>query len=166
MKEISAKQINENPIKLISSMALLTVGDEKKYNTMTVSWGGVGELWGKDVVFVFVRPQRYTKEFIEKNDLFTLSFYNKEYNDALVFCGRNSGRDVDKAAKTGLTPLFTDATTTFKQAKLTMVCKKIAKQDFDPKGFLDESIMKNYPQNDFHTTYVGEIVKVLIDEKN
>lgn len=162
MKEINIREIGESPVKLLADeWALLTAGGEGAWNTMTVSWGGVGELWGKDVTFVFVRHQRYTKEFMEKNDYFSLCFFGEEHKSALRLCGKTSGRDTDKAQATGLTPVFDGDATYFEQAKLTIICKKIAKQDMDPNGFLDKSIMDCYKANDFHTTYVGEIVKVL-----
>ena len=161
MKEIKATEIKENVISLIGKdWALITAGDEKGYNTMTASWGGMGELWNRDVCFIFVRPQRYTYEFLEKNELFTLSFYPEEYKKALSFCGTKSGRDYDKAKETGLVPLFTDGTTTFEQAKLTVVCKKIAYQDMSPDGFIDKTIEGNYTAKDYHRIYVGEILKV------
>lgn len=161
-KEIKASEIKESPVKLFSKdWSLITAGDENGYNTMTASWGGVGELWNKDVCFIFVRPQRYTYEFIEKNEFFTVSFYNEEYKKALSFCGSKSGRDYDKAKETGLTPMFVDGTTTFEQAKLTVICRKIAYQDMKPDGFIDKSIDKNYAAGDYHRVYVGEIVKVL-----
>lgn len=161
MKKISVKDLNESAVKLFDSdWSLITSGDEASgYNTMTASWGGIGELWNRDVCFIFVRPQRYTYEFLEKNDLFTVSFYAPEYKKALAFCGSRSGRDVDKAKETGLTPLFLDGTTTFKQARLTIVCRKIAFQDLDPSGFVDKEIdADNYPSKDYHRMYVGEIL--------
>lgn len=166
MKKISIRELNENPVKLFSqSWALITAGDENGYNTMTASWGGIGELWNKDVCFIFVRPQRYTYEFIESNQLFTLSFYPEEWKKALSFCGTKSGRDYNKAKETGLNPLFLDGTTTFEQARITVVCKKIAYQDMKPDGFLDESIGKNYNGDDFHRIYVGEILSVYVTEE-
>ena len=162
MKEINVRDIKENPVSLINDgWGLLTAGDKNGWNTMTVSWGAIGELWNKDVAIAFVRPQRYTKEFIDSNDYFTLCFFDEEYKKALQLCGTKSGRDVDKAQATGLTPLFQCGTTAFEQAKLVLVCKKIACQDMNPQGFIDKSIENNYRNGDYHTTYVGEIVKVL-----
>ena len=90
-KEINVRELDRSPIQMISDdWALLTAGKEGDWNTMTVSWGGVGELWGKDVVFVFVRPQRYTLEFMEKYDEFTLSFFDGEYKKELGICGAKS----------------------------------------------------------------------------
>lgn len=162
MKEINIRDVKENPVKLISDgWGLLTAGNEKGWNTMTVSWGAIGELWNKDVAIAFVRPQRYTKEFIDSSEYFTLCFFDEEYKKALQICGTKSGRDIDKAAATGLTPIFYDNTTYFEQAKLVLICKKIACQDMNPAGFIDNSIEKCYSNGDYHTTYVGEIVKVL-----
>lgn len=161
MKEINIRDIKISPVELISDgWALLTAGNEEKYNTMTVSWGALGEIWGKDAAFVFVRPQRYTYEFTEKEELFTLSFYGNEYKDALRLCGSKSGRDVDKAEATGLKPVFTDGTVTFEQAKYTIVCRKMASQFIDPAGFADMAIENNYANKDYHKVYVGEIIKV------
>ena len=163
MTEISPKDIQKNAISLISDdWALLSAGNKNGWNTMTVSWGGLGELWGKDVAFVFVRPQRYTKEFIDSSDFFTLSFFDESYKDALRICGRKSGRDIDKAEETGLTPVFENGTTYLQQADLVLICKKIAAQPMNPDCIFDKKIVEdNYKNADFHTTYVGEIIKVL-----
>lgn len=161
MKEINIRDIKISPVELISDgWALLTAGNEEKFNTMTVSWGALGEIWGKDAAFVFVRPQRYTYEFIEKEEFFTLSFYGSEYKDALRLCGSKSGRDIDKAKEVGLTPVFTDSSVTFEQAEYTIVCRKMASQFIDPAGFADASIENNYAKKDYHKVYVGEIIKV------
>ncbi|MBO5859232.1 MAG: flavin reductase [Clostridia bacterium] len=162
MKEINIREIKKSAVELISDgWGLVTAGNEEKFNTMTVSWGGLGEIWGKDAVFIFIRPQRYTYEFIEKEELFTLSFYGEEFRNALKICGSQSGRNTDKVADAGLTPLFIDNTVSFKEAEYTLVCRKMASQFIDPKGFEDETIDKNYAAGDYHKVYIGEIVKVL-----
>lgn len=161
-KEINIRELKDNFVKMISNdWALLTAGKSDDFNTMTVSWGGIGELWNKDVCFVFVRPQRYTYEFMEKNDYFSLSFFGGEYKKELGVCGSKSGRDIDKMAETGFIPVDLGEATGFEQAKVNVVLKKLAYQDMKPDGFVDESIMKNYANNDFHRAYVGEIVKVV-----
>ena len=159
-KEINIRQIDQSAVKMINDeWALVTAGSEEKWNTMTVSWGGLGELWGRDAAFIFIRPQRYTREFVEKSEFFTLSFFRGKYKKELSLCGSKSGRDIDKAAATGLTPVFKDGAVFFEQAELVLVCKKIAFQDIDPAGFLDESIEENYPSKDYHRMYVGKILK-------
>lgn len=164
-RETTMRELNTSPVKMIAEdWALLTAGNLSAFNTMTVSWGGVGELWGKDVAFVFVRPQRYTYEFMENSEYFTLSFFGGEYKKELGICGAKSGRDVDKCKETGLVPTAAENAVTFAQAKTVLVCRKVAFQDIDPKGFLDSSIMDTYAAKDYHRMYVGVIEKVLVAE--
>lgn len=164
MKKISIKELKENVVSLFNDKwCLITAGTKDSYNTMTASWGAMGELWNKDVCFAFIRPQRYTKEFVERENLFTLSFFPEEYKKALTFCGRNSGRDCDKAKETGLTPIEIEGSMSFDESEIIIVCKKLAKQDIDPKDFLEDSIdPKNYPSKDYHTMYIGEVVACYI----
>ena len=161
MKEINIRDIKKSPVELISDgWGLVTASNKEKFNTMTVSWGALGEIWGKDAVFVFIRPQRYTYGFIEKEEIFTLTFYGEEYRDALCLCGRKSGRDTDKISECGLTPVFTDGGVAFEEANYTVVCRKLAAQFLDPDGFIDASVGGNYANNDYHKMYIGEIIKV------
>ncbi len=161
MKEINPKQIEGNIIEMIANeWMLVAAGDESGYNMMTASWGGMGEMWNKDVAICVIRPQRYTYEFIEKSNKFTLSFYGDEKAMHAV-CGRKSGRDTDKAAETGLVPAFIDGTVTFEQARMTIVCRKLYRQQIDPECFIDKSLLSNYT-DDYHFAYVGEIEKVYI----
>lgn len=142
--------------------ALLTAGNESGFNTMTVSWGGIGELWGKDVAFIFVRPQRYTKEFIDRKKMMTLSFFSGEYKKELGFCGKKSGRDCDKMKETGFTPVFSDGTTYIKEASHVLILKTLAVTDITPDSFLDKTIDEScYPNKDYHKVYIAEIVKTL-----
>lgn len=164
-KEIDIKQLKENPVSLFDdSWALLTAGDEDSYNTMTVSWGMMGELWNKDVCTAFVRPQRYTYEFMEKNEGFTLTFFGDEYKKALSVCGSKSGRDIDKAKETGLTPFKTEQGIAFKEGRIIICCKKLYVQDMTEDCFLDKEIVAKCYNGDFHRIYVGEVTKVLVEE--
>lgn len=159
-REINIADLSFKPFELISKdWMLITSGDEQGFNTMTASWGGLGVLWHKNVATVYIRPQRYTYEFVEKSDLLTLSFFGEEYRSALTLCGSKSGRDCDKAKEAGLTPLFVDGTTTFEEANLVLVCKKLYFDDLEPKQFLDSEIEKNYAAKDYHRMYILEIVK-------
>ena len=164
MKEINVKKLKENAVSLFDDRwALLTAGNEESYNTMTVSWGAMGELWNKDVCFCFVRPQRHTYQFTEKEEYFTLSFFSEEYRKALTYCGRNSGRDVDKAKQTGLTAISAGESVAFDESEIILVCKKSAFQDINPEGFLDPTIDSAcYPAKDYHRMYIGEIVSCLV----
>ncbi len=165
MKEITAFELNENILNTVGrEWMLVTAGNEEKFNTMTVSWGGMGILWNKPVAFTFIRPQRYTYEFIENGDYFTMSAYGHDYGNALKFCGTNSGRDTDKARETGLIPVFDEKAPYFKQARLVLVCRKMYSQDLNDESIIDESIKANYHGNDYHRMYVSEIVKVLVND--
>ena len=164
MREITAKEIDENIIKMISDeLMLVSAGNESGFNMLTASWGGVGEIWGKDVALCVIRPQRYTLGFINKNDKFTLSFYGDNKSVHAV-CGKKSGRDVNKAELAGLTPVFTDGTVTFEQARMTIVCRKLYCQQIDKNCFIDKSLLSYYPDDDFHYAFVGEIEKVLVND--
>ncbi|MDP4094851.1 MAG: flavin reductase family protein [Bacillota bacterium] len=164
--EIKPEQITDNVFKLVGKdWMLITSGNKKKYNTMTASWGGFGVIWGKMACFCTIRPNRYTYEFVEKNDSFTLTFFDEKYRNALNFCGTKSGRDVDKAAETGLTPVESDnGSVYFDEARLVIECKKIYYQDLIPGNFLDLDIEKLYPQKDYHRMYIGEITKCYVKE--
>ncbi len=163
-KEINIRDINQSAVKLINDdWALVTAAADGAVNSMTVSWGGMGEIWGKDVVYIFIRPQRYTYELLEKTDVFSMSFFGGEYKKELTYFGRNSGRDGDKYEATGFSTVTLDGVECVEQAKVNLVCKKLAFQDIDPKGFLDDSIEGNY-NGDYHRVYIGEIVKTYIAE--
>lgn len=163
MKELSnIREIKENLVKLIADdWALVSAGDKTEWNTMTISWGGIGELWGKDVVFAFIRPQRYTKEFMDKSDYFTVSFFEDEFKEVLKICGTKSGRDCDKITMAGLTAECDGVAVFPAQARLVIKCRKIAVQKMDNSGFIDETIESNYKAGDYHFIYIGEIEKIL-----
>lgn len=163
-KEVTLRELTESPVKLIGDdWMLVTAGNEQKFNTMTASWGGVGVLWGKEVAFVFVRPQRYTYEFVEHEKHLTLSFFDEKYRSVLNFCGSKSGRDVDKVKETGLTPVVTEQGVYFEEAKAVMVCKKMYVDDLKESHFLSEDVIARwYPNKDFHRMYVCVVEKVLV----
>lgn len=148
---------------LANDWALLAAGDENKWNCMTVSWGAFGQLWGKRVAFIFVRPQRYTKEFLDSTDRFTLNFFDPSFKLKLSKCGTLSGRDCDKAAECGFTPLAENGTVGIEQAKTVMVMRKLALMpQFNAGEFFDESIEQWYKNKDYHYTYIGEIEEILV----
>jgi len=163
-KEIKAEDLSLNPFsKIGSEWMLITAGNEEKFNTMTASWGGVGVYWGKNVVTTYIRPQRYTKEFVDNNDTFTIAFFDNEYKKALSICGSVSGRDTDKINQAGLTPYFIDDTAAFEEANMIIVCKKLYHDDMPVKNFdATENDSKWYPNKDYHTMYISEIMKILV----
>ena len=153
-----------NPFtKIGKEWMLITAGDEKKANTMTASWGGVGVLWGKNVVYIFIRDSRYTKEFIDNGEFFSMSFFDEKYRDALSYCGKESGRNVDDKFKgAGLTPAFRHNIPYPDEANLVLLCRKMAAVPITEDTFVDPQIMpKWYSDNDMHVMYVGEIIEAV-----
>lgn len=168
LEEMSIEQLVCNPMTLISNeWLLITAGNhERGYNTMTACWGHLGSIWGHgrglSTAIVYIRPQRYTKQFVDGEKLYTLSFFSPQYKRDLAYLGSHSGRDEDKIAKTQLTPAFDKDYTYFSEAKLVLVCRKLYCAPLVEQGFIDKDIMNaNYPNKDFHTMYIGEIVKAL-----
>ncbi|MBR5453463.1 MAG: flavin reductase [Clostridia bacterium] len=156
------EKINDNPFTLIGRewMLVTAVDENGGYNTMTASWGGLGVLWGKNVAFVFIRPQRYTAEFADSGDTVTLSFFPEEYRGALSFCGSHSGRDYDKARETGLTPVATDSgAVAFAEARLVLEGKKLYRGALRGESFTDPEALSHYKAGDYHYVYVYEITE-------
>lgn len=177
VKTIRPEDINENAIKLISKDMMLVTACRQienedgsistgRANTMTASWGGLGELWNKPVATIYVRPSRYTKEIIDESEYFSLSVLPNQYRNALEYCGTHSGRDGDKFRNAKIDVAYTNGTPYIKQARLVLICRKLYAQPFDPYSFTNEKILKqNYKKDDFHTMYIGEIIKVMEDKR-
>ncbi len=165
-REINVYDIKDNPFTLIADdWMLITAGTQQQFNTMTASWGTLGELWNKKVAFCFVRPTRHTYKFMNDAGTFTLSFFDETHRKTLDFCGSHSGRDVDKIAKTGLTPMAWETEAVyFGQARLVLICRKVYAQDFDSALFLDPAIHDLYPKKDYHRMFAGEIISCLMKE--
>lgn len=163
-KKIDPKFIDENLIKLISDdWMLVTAGNEEKFNTMTANWAGVGYLWNRPVAFVFIRPERYTYEFVEKQEYFSLTFFNEKYRNALNICGTKSGRDCNKVAEASLTPCFTKkGTPSFEEARLVIECKKLYAGMLSEASFLNRHIFDTvYGQKgNIHKLYIVEMTDV------
>lgn len=164
--QIKPSEINDNLIGLIASdWMLVTAGTREKLNTMTANWGGMGYLWNKNVVFVFVRPERYTYEFIESTEGFTLTFFDEKYRDALNLCGAKSGRDCDKVKETGLTPHFTaSGYPAFTEARLVMECRKLYADQLTREAFIDSEPLKTHysTKGGLHKMYIAEIERVWV----
>jgi flavin reductase (DIM6/NTAB) family NADH-FMN oxidoreductase RutF len=155
-----------NPFQKIGSeWAAVTAEADGKANAMTVSWGGVGVMWGKNVATIYIRDSRYTKEFVDREDYFTLAFFGEEHREALNLCGRVSGRDEDKIKEAGLTPYYVDGTVAFEEAKMIFVCKKVYVQRMGEENFVEKANLdKWYADKDMHNMYMGEIKKILVKE--
>lgn len=164
---MNLKDFNLAPLYMLDKdWAVLAVGEKDKFNAMTVSWGGFGTIWNKPVVTVYVRPNRYTYEFMENKDYFSLSFYDEEYKKDLGILGSKSGRDGNKISLTKLTPKFLEKTVSFNEARLTLICKKIYFQDMDinnidKKNVPQSEIDRFYKTDPMHRMYIGEVVGII-----
>lgn len=177
MKNIRPEALADNPFKMIGKDWMLVTACTKREdedgkiitgrpNTMTASWGGVGILWNKPVATIYIRPTRYTKEIIDQTDTFSLSVLPEKFKNALDYCGCHSGRDGDKFRPAKLDVEYMNGTPWIKQARVVLFCRKLYAQELNPFSFTDEHICdQNYRKNDFHTMYIGEIIKVIADSK-
>lgn len=141
--------------------ALVTAGTMENYNTMTIGWGGLGTLWRKPVCTVYVKPCRYTHSFMDANDYFTVSFYSDEHRSALSVLGTKSGRNGDKVAEVGFTAVAAGESVTFKEAKTTLLCRKIYRQDMCLDSMPAEAVEKYYTEEAPHTMFVGEVIDII-----
>ena len=165
MRKITIQEFNVNtPMIIGREWMLVTSGDLDNHNTMTASWGGLGHLWNKDVAFVFVRPQRYTYEFVEKNEYMTLSFYDSSYRDALTVLGTKSGRDTDKEAEVNFHPVQVGESVAFVEAKYILKCRKLYADDLKEDSIFDEKVAACYPNKDYHRMYVVEIEEIYVND--
>ena len=167
-KEVDLKELPYNPVRLIEEdWMLVTAQKDKKVNTMTASWGGVGFFWRQNVAFIFIRKSRYTKEFIDGSDTLSLTFYDTEqYRDMLSLMGKVSGRDEDKIKAAGLTLAYENDTPYFKEAKIVFLCKKMARYPLEKEGFILPEIDSSfYADMNYHDLYIVAIEKIYIKEK-
>lgn len=162
-KSMEPTALKENVFSLIGQKwMLITAGTKEHCNTMTASWGGLGVIWGAPTATCYIRPQRYTKEFVDREDYFTLAFFGEEYKKALSLCGSKSGREVDKVKECGFTVETAQCGAPyFQEAEMVLVCKKRFAQEMDPNCIPEDIKEKWYPEQDYHTMYLGEIVEVL-----
>lgn len=166
MKEIKHELFEENAFNMIGKdWLLITAEKDGKVNTMTASWGALGIMWNKKVAYIFVRPQRYTKEFIDASDKLSLSVLPNSFRKDLGYLGTVSGRDEDKISKTNLTLTSYDGVPGFEEARLTLICKKLFAQELTEDSFIEKDIIDQwYPEKDYHIMYVVEIEKILENE--
>lgn len=157
---LDLKDLEINPFQMIGEdWMLVTAGNEEKANTMTASWGGLGVIWGKKVVSVFIRESRYTKEFIDREQKFSLSFPGKSHRREMKFLGAVSGRTEDKITEAGVHLAYMDGIPYIDEGKLIIICRCLSKTKIEETDFLDEGIGKSfYADGDFHTMYIAEIL--------
>lgn len=162
-QDVSVELLEFNPwTKIGKDWMLITAGDKDKANTMTASWGGVGVLWGKNVVYIFVRETRYTKEFIDNNDSFSLTFFDNQPKAALKYLGAVSGRDEDKIKNARMTVDYYEDVPYIDEGNVVFICKKLSETKIEKEQFIDSDINEKwYKDGNYHTMYVGEITKIL-----
>jgi flavin reductase (DIM6/NTAB) family NADH-FMN oxidoreductase RutF len=165
-KTITPEAFTGNPFTMIGTdwMLLCAQKADGKTNAMTAAWGGMGVMWSMNVAYVVIRPQRFTKEFVDTAHTFSLSFF-EEQKKMLGYMGKVSGRDEDKIKQSGLTVLHEGNTPYFEEAQVAMICKKLYVQPFKPECFVAPDIdAKMYPDHDYHTMYIAQIEKILVKE--
>ncbi len=161
-REIPAEEL-ENITRLFAKdWALITAGDKSAVNTMVGGWGGAGYMWKKPVVSCVIRPQRYTYEFVESHERLSLCFLPEGYRDALQYCGKESGRDGDKFAATGLTPDFFGDVPFVAESRLVIIARKLYADDLKKECFIDKEPLRYYEAGDFHRVYICEVEKIFI----
>ncbi len=141
---------------------VLSAGDfaSGNWNCMTVSWGFVGTMWHLPVAQTVVRPQRHTRQFLDRYDTFTLCAFPETCRPALTLLGTKSGRDGDKVSESGLHPTAAGsvAAPVFEEADLILECRKLFRQPMTPEALLDPRAVDAYPTQDYHILYMGEVV--------
>ena len=159
MKKINIAEQSFNPFELIGKdWMLISAGTAEKWNTMTASWGAVGVMWGKPSATCYIRKSRFTKEFVDAGEYFTLTVLKDGNRDALNKMGSKSGRDMDKMHESSLTPVMVEGQPTFEEAKLVLICRKVCKTFIGPDDMTAENVERWYGDRDYHTMYIGEIV--------
>lgn len=146
---------------LKENWCLVTSKNNDQVNTLTASWGTFGQLWNKDVVTIYLRPTRYTKEFIDNSHEFTLSFF-EGYQPDLLYLGRNSGREIpNKIDQTNLHLTQINDFPTYQEAKLVLTCQVLYCQQFQSNCFINKTVENtNYPNQDYSYMYIAEITAV------
>ena len=160
-EKVNIQDLKFNPFDEISNhWVLISAKKDGVVNTMTASWGQLGHLWGKNVMTVYIRPQRYTKEFVDAGEFFTLTFFDGERKEEMGYLGKVSGRDEDKISKVGFHVVKTDEEQpTFEEGKMVFVCKKLMETQLNPEEFIDPEVDGRwYPQKDYHHMYTAEVI--------
>lgn len=159
-RKISAEELGNAMQMIGKDWMLITVSDteNQRVNAMTASWGAMGVLWHKNICICFVRPQRHTHKLLDEQKRFSIAFMSEQYRDALRLCGRESGRDTDKLAASGLSVKDSDGVPVVAEAETLLVCRKLYEDEIREGCFLEEEVMETYrAKKDYHTFYVCEI---------
>ena len=151
----------ENGFQWFHDAELLAAGDREKSNAMTIGWGGIGTLWGRTSLTVYVAEKRYTKGFMDRSEYFTVMAFDVAHSNVLTYMGRQSGRDGDKAKALGLHTAYTEnGTPYYTEAEMVIECRIMYAAPFDPQYFKSDApknMYRNFPAG-VHTMYIGEVV--------
>ncbi len=144
---------------------LVSQANPNKPNVMTIGWGSAGIIWGKPIFTVLVRPSRYTYGCLEKVPEFTVNVPTPDMKDIVAFCGRTSGRDMDKFKELGLA---TEASMhvsppLIARCAIHYECRVVHRNDVIPDELARQIITGLYAQGDFHRVYFGEILRTCVD---
>ena len=166
LKEVRPEEFKLSPFQAIGKDWMLIAAEKDgRTNAMTASWGGLGVMWNKNAAFMVIRPQRFTKEFVDGSATFSLNFFDETRRKDLEYFGTVSGRDEDKIAKTGLTVAHADGAPYFAEASAAVLCRKLFAQPYVEGSFIDAEPVKScYPNRDFHILYVGEVLRLFARE--
>ncbi len=161
-KKFNVKEdFTENGFQWFQEAELLAAGTKEKSNAMTIGWGGIGTLWGRPALTVYVAEKRYTKEFMDKAEYFTVMAFDVEKSNVLNYMGTKSGRDGDKALALGLHTAYTaNGTPYYTEANMVIECKLMYAAPFDPNGFrsdVPKNMYGHFPAG-IHTMYIGEVI--------
>ena len=163
LQPIDVKTISTEVFRdFVTKNALLTAGNKEKLNTMTIGWGQLGSIWNVPACTVFVRPERHTYTFMERQDYFTVSILPSDRRDIAKLCGTKSGREVDKVSECGLTVCYGQGDAPyFEEAELVLVCKKLYAQDLDGAHVTDGGPIAPFygKAGNWHRMYIGQVME-------
>ncbi len=163
------KDFTENGFQWFHDAELLAAGNREKSNAMTIGWGGIGTLWGRTALTVYVAEKRYTKEFMDQADYFTVMAFGVEHGNVLRYMGTKSGRNEDKAAALGLHTAYTaNGTPYYTEAEMVIECKTMYAAPFDAQYFKSDvprNMYANFPAG-VHSMYIGEVVNAWKKEQD
>ena len=155
------EDFTDNGFQWFRNALLLAAGDRTKSNAMTIGWGGIGTLWQKTALTVYVAEKRYTKEFMDRSDYFTVMAFDEENGKVLQYMGTKSGRDGDKAQALGLHTAYTaNGTPYYIEATMVIECKIMYAAPFDADYFksdVPKNMYSHFPAG-IHSMYIGEVV--------
>lgn len=167
--KIEANELPDNVFQLIGQeWMLVTAGNKESFNTMTASWGGLSYVWERPAAITYIRDTRYTYQFLQREESFTLSFFTEQYRGALNICGNRSGRDTDKVKDAGLTPIETPSgLMSFGEARMIIECKKMLVQELDYANLTEpykaKIIEESYNgESAKHQLFISEITNIWI----